>query len=144
MQEQMRNVDAIRRDFLRGGAFGLAPVALSWLLHHEAAADPVKPNIHQQKFSLTARAPKAEPQAKAMISLFMQGGPSHIDLLDPKPALNKLDGKQFPGTIKYDNAAQASSRVLGCPWKFREHGECGTPVSELLPGLAEGAALAHM
>ena len=137
MQEQMRNVDAIRRDFLRGGAFGLAPVALSWLLHHEAAADPVKPNIHQQKFSLTARAPKAEPQAKAMISLFMQGGPSHIDLLDPKPALNKLDGKQFPGTIKYDNAAQASSRVLGCPWKFREHGECGTPVSELLPGLAE-------
>lgn len=127
----------IRREFLRGGAFGLAPIALSWLLQQESMADPVKPNIHGQNFSLAARSPKQEPSANAMISLFMQGGPSHIDLLDPKPALNKLDGKQFPGTIKYDNAAQASSRVLGCPWKFRQHGESGTPVSELLPGLTE-------
>ena len=129
--------DMIRRDFLRGGAFGLAPIALSWLMQQESMADPVKPNIHRKNFTLSARSPEQEPKAKAMISLFMQGGPSHIDLLDPKPALNSLDGKQFPGTIKYDNAAQASSRVLGCPWKFRQHGECGTPVSELLPGLSE-------
>jgi len=53
-----------------------------------------------------------------MISLFMQGGPSHVDLFDPKPKLTELDGKPFPGQIKYDNAAQASSRVLGSPWKF--------------------------
>jgi hypothetical protein len=72
-----------------------------------------------------------------MISMFMQGGPSQVDLMDPKPELTRLDGQQFPGTIKYDNAAQASSRVLGSPWKFRQHGECGTPISELLPGLSE-------
>jgi hypothetical protein len=71
-----------------------------------------------------------------MISLLMQGGPSHMDLLDPKPKLTELDGKLFPGTIKYDNAAQASSKVLGSPWKFARHGQCGTEVSELLPNLA--------
>jgi hypothetical protein len=71
-----------------------------------------------------------------MISLFMQGGPSHMDLLDPKPALTKLDGKPFPGQVKYDNAAQASSTVLGSPWKFKKHGRSGIEVSELLPHTA--------
>lgn len=126
-----------RREFCRGGAFGLAPLALSWLLHEEAVADTVKPDIHEQFYSLQDRPAAKEPSAKAMISLFMQGGPSHMDLLDPKPELNRLDGQKFPGTIKYDNAAQASSRVLGSPWKFRQHGECATPVSELLPGLSK-------
>src|SRR6476646_3056277 len=77
------------------------------------------------------------PKATAVIQLFMQGGPSHIDLLDPKPLLEKYDGKPFPGTIKYDNAAQASSRVLASPWKFHKHGQSGIEVSELLPNLAE-------
>jgi hypothetical protein len=72
-----------------------------------------------------------------MISLFMQGGPSHLDLLDPKPALAAYDGKPFPGEVKYDNAAQASSRVLASPWKFQKHGQSGIEVSELLPHLAE-------
>ncbi len=59
-----------------------------------------------------------------------------MDLMDPKPELNRLDGQKFPGKIKYDNAAQASSKVLGSPWKFAKHGECGTDVSELLPNIA--------
>ena len=71
-----------------------------------------------------------------MISMFMQGGPSQIDLLDPKPILNKLHMQKFPGKIKYDNAAQASSRVFGSPWKFEKYGEHGTDVSELLPHFA--------
>jgi hypothetical protein len=71
-----------------------------------------------------------------MISLFMQGGPSQVDLFDPKPKLNELDGKPFPGSIKYDNAAQASSKVLGSPWTFSKRGQCGTDVSELLPHTA--------
>jgi hypothetical protein len=72
-----------------------------------------------------------------MISLFMQGGPSHLDLFDPRPALAKHDGKTFPGTIKYDNAAEASAKVMASPWKFRKHGKSGIELSELLPGLAE-------
>ncbi len=45
-----------------------------------------------------------------MISMFMQGGPSHIDLFDPKPELNRLDGKDFPGEVKYDDAAGRAAR----------------------------------
>ena len=128
-----------RRRFLSSSAFALAPLALQWLLKQdEAVAAPAKaPNLLPQDFSLDPQPAHFEPRATAMISLFMQGGPSQVDLLDPKPELNRLDGKKFPGTIKYDNAAQASSRVLGSPWKFRKYGECGTDVSELLPSIAD-------
>jgi len=125
-----------RRRFLQTGAFGLAPLALQYLLQNDRLfAEPTKPPLNGQASSLKVRMPHSPPQATAMISLFMQGGPSQIDMFDPKPVLNKLDGKSFPGTIKYDNAAQASSRVLGSPWKFQKHGECGTELSELVPNL---------
>ncbi|MDA0588919.1 MAG: DUF1501 domain-containing protein [Planctomycetota bacterium] len=126
-----------RRQFVEAAGFGLAPVALAWLLQKEqASAAPMKPNINRQEFTLKARQPDHEPKATAMISLFMQGGPSQVDLLDPKPVLNRLNGQKFPGKIKYDNAAQASSKTLGSPWKFAKYGECGTDVSELLPHTA--------
>ena len=127
-----------RRRFLSSSAFALAPLALQWLLKQDevVAAPANAPNLQPLEFSLESQPSHFEPRATAMISLFMQGGPSQIDLLDPKPILNKLDGQKFPGSIKYDNAAQASTKVLGSPWKFTQHGECGTPVSELLPGIA--------
>ena len=60
-----------------------------------------------------------------------------MDLFDPKPALEKYAGKTFPGDVKYDNAAQASAKVLPSPWKFQQHGECGTELSELVPHLSK-------
>src|SRR5262249_7787932 len=96
-----------------------------------------RPELEPRKFDLTPKKPPLKPRATAMISMFMQGGPSHLDLFDPKPALAKYNGKPFPGTIKYDNAAQASSKVLASPWKFKKHGQCGTELSELLPHLGE-------
>jgi len=127
-----------RRHFFRHAGFGLAPMAAAWLMQQEnLPADRIKPNIHKQEASLDNRPTQSTPRATAMISLFMQGGPSQIDLVDPKPELNRLDGQKFPGTIKYDNAAQASSTVLGCPWKFRPCGESGTEISELLPNISE-------
>ena len=126
-----------RRHFLAGSAMSIAPLALNYLLQQDnASAAPFKPDLERPTFDLKPKPPHSPPQATAMISLFMQGGPSQVDLLDPKPALNKLDGQKFPGTIKYDNAAQASSRVLGSPWKFKPCGESGTDVSELLPNLS--------
>ena len=126
-----------RRRLLQDSTLGVGSIALAWLLNQERLlGEPAKPDLAARHFDLTPKPPHFPPRAKAMISLFMQGGPSHMDLLDPKPKLNELDGKPFPGEIKYDNAAQASSKVLGCPWKFRQHGQCGTPVSELLPCLA--------
>src|SRR2546423_9166816 len=126
-----------RRQLLGDATFGVGSVALAYLLRQERLlAEPVKPDLERRHFDLTPKKPHFAPRAKAMISLFMQGGPSHMDLLDPKPKLTELDGKPFPGTIKYDNAAQASSKVLGSPWKFKKHGASGIEVSELLPHLA--------
>jgi uncharacterized protein (DUF1501 family) len=70
-----------------------------------------------------------------MISMFMQGGPSHHDLFDPKPELQKRHMENFPGEIKYDNAAEASAKLFASPWKFSKHGQCGMELSELLPHL---------
>ncbi|MFP6617944.1 MAG: DUF1501 domain-containing protein [Pirellulaceae bacterium] len=127
-----------RRHFLARGAMSLAPLAAAWLGRQQgASAKPLKPDLGLQSYSLKAKAPHTQPVAKAMISMFMQGGPSQVDLLDPKPLLNKLHLKKFPGKIKYDNAAEASSRVLGSPWKFQQYGQGGTDVSELLPHLSE-------
>ena len=112
------------------------PLALASLLAQHAHAEPKKPDLGKHGFDLKAKQPPLKPRATAMISMFMQGGPSQIDLLDPKPILNKLHMEKFPGKIKYDNAAQASSRVFGSPWKFDKYGEHGTDVSELLPHFA--------
>jgi len=117
---------------------GIGSLALSWLSSQErASAAPEKPSTERPTFDLEPKQPHHEPRATAMISMFMQGGPSHIDLFDPKPELGRFDGKPFPGEIKYDNAAQASSKCMASPWKFKKHGQCGMDLSELLPHLAE-------
>jgi hypothetical protein len=72
-----------------------------------------------------------------MISLFMHGGPSHVDLLDPKPELTKNHGKEYGGNVVYSFVNRASKKLFGSPWKFARHGQCGTEVSELLPHTAD-------
>lgn len=126
-----------RRHFMSQGAMGISSVALAWLLKQEnlLADIPPQPAIGEQHYDLTPKPPHMPARARAMISLFMVGGPSHIDLLDPKPLLQKYDGRPFPGVIKYDNSAQASSKVLASPWTFRRCGQSGMEISELLPGL---------
>jgi len=126
-----------RRHFLASGAMSLSSLALAWLLNQDrAGAVPAKPSLERETFDFLPKQPHHPPRATAMISMFMQGGPSQVDLFDPKPELTRYDGKPFPGKIKYDNAAQASSTCLGSPWKFEKHGECGMELSELLPNLA--------
>src|SRR4051795_2984789 len=83
-----------RRNFLQRNAFGIGGIALSWMLQQERllGAPPAKPT--DVKFhDLKGRPPQLPPQATAMISLFMHGGPSHMDLLDPKPELSKRSGQ---------------------------------------------------
>lgn len=89
-------------------------------------------------FDNLPKVPSQAPRARAMISMFMQGGPSQIDLFDPKPELDKRNGQKLTGTdIKYDDSAHASTTLLASPWKFKQHGESGTAVSELLPHFAQ-------
>ena len=95
-----------RRHFLASRALGVGGLALSWLLSQEGLlAETSRPELEKPTFDLTPKPPHHEPRARAMISLFMQGGPSHLDLLDPKPVMKRYDGQRFPGEIRYDNAA---------------------------------------
>jgi hypothetical protein len=71
-----------------------------------------------------------------MISLFMHGGPSHVDLFDPKPALSRGHGTDYGGEVAFSFVNRASKKLFGSPWKFARHGQCGTEVSELLPETA--------
>ena len=123
-----------RRKFLAESSMGLGSVAAMWMMHNEGLLGaPIKPELEQRKFDLTAKQPHHAPKANAMISLFMQGGPSHHDLFDPKPEMDRFNGKAFPGTIKYDSTDQASNKVWASPWKFKKHGKSGIELSELLP-----------
>jgi hypothetical protein len=126
-----------RRHFLASQGLGLGALALSWFLNERGALGaPPKPSLERPVYDLKPKVPPAPARAKAMISLWMQGGPSHLDLFDPKPELARHDGSNYSGEIKYDNAGQASARLFASPWKFRKQGGCGMELSELLPGLA--------
>jgi hypothetical protein len=126
-----------RREFLSQSAFGIGSFALAHLLQRDnlLADAPVKPG-ENLPLNLQARKPHFAPKATAMISLFMHGGPSHVDLLDPRPELQKSHGKEYGGEVGYSFVNRASKKLLGSPWKFSKHGKCGTEVSELLPHFA--------
>ena len=127
-----------RRDFLAQNAMGIGGVALAWLLKKDnllaKGEDLVKSRL---TFDLKPKSPPYGPQAKAMISLFMHGGPSHMDLTDPKPELTKHNGTQYGDKISYSFINDANKTLYGSPWKFQKYGECGTELSELLPHLGE-------
>jgi Protein of unknown function (DUF1501) len=125
-----------RRHFLATQGMSIGSIALAWLLQEEAARGAQKkPNLERHVYDLLPKTPPKPPRARAMISLFMQGGPSHLDLFDPKPELTRRNGANMTGDIKYDNAGEASPKLFGSPWKFRKQGQCGMALSELLPGL---------
>lgn len=110
-----------RRDFLTraGGGFGM--LAASSLLQQEGA--------------IAAPRTPLPRKAKSVIWLFMNGGPSGIDLFDPKPALDRLHGEPFPGEIKV--LFPYPGNIMKSPFKFRQHGQCGAPVSHVYPNIAK-------
>src|SRR3954447_12563824 len=122
-----------RREVLSqlGGSFGgLALAALFGEARGESARLPARIDV-------LPRSPPAPARAKAVIQLFMHGGPSHVDLLDPKPMLFKHDGATPPAEVLDDE--KRTSYLLGSPFKFAPHGESGVEYSELLPHIARHA-----
>src|SRR5262245_52463324 len=89
-----------RRSFLSSTAFGVGAVALAHLMREEGllADTPKKPG-ENLPLNLNARSSHFAPKATAMISLFMHGGPSHVDLFDPKPDLTRLSGTDYGGDV---------------------------------------------
>ena len=128
-----------RREVLCRQALGMGSVALASLLPECAAATaPPEAKMVPEQFDMKQKPPQHFPAtANAMISLFMHGGPSHVDLFDPKPELSRLDGTDFSGDIQYSFVNRASKRLMGSRWRFRPRGECGTEISELLPFTSE-------
>ncbi|MEY4938492.1 MAG: hypothetical protein RIQ93_227 [Verrucomicrobiota bacterium] len=78
-----------------------------------------------------------KPKAKNCIYIYLEGGPSQMDLYDPKPMLNKLDGQALPESLtknmRFAFLAKESARVMGSPRTFKPHGQCGMELSDLLP-----------
>ena len=126
-----------RREFLSGNAMGIGSLALAALLRDEARASSKKLPKDIETFDLTPKQPHFTPRAKAMISLFQHGGPSHMDLTDPKPQLTKHSGTEYSEDVGYSFVNEASKTLMGSRWKFAKHGECGTELSELLPETAK-------
>jgi hypothetical protein len=127
-----------RRDFLSHNAMGIGSVALAWLLKQDQLqAKPKSVTLRKPHNDLLPREPHFTPKAQAMISLFQHGGPSHMDLTDPKPELSRLSGVDYSGDIQFSFVNEASKKLLGSPWKFSKQGECGTELSELLPHTSE-------
>ncbi len=121
-----------RRRFLRDSACGLGSIALSLLLAEDGypaeAADPLR-----------QREPHFEPTAKNVIFLFQAGGPSQLDLLDPKPSMRRWDGQPLPDSLAGDLELafiKPDAKIWASPRRFDRHGESGLAVSELLPHTA--------
>ena len=130
--------DAVqRRTFLREGSLGVGSLALAWMTQQAGlvrGSEKLAPKLNAP-VDLKAKSPLLAPRARAMISLFQHGGPSHMDLTDPKPELTKHDGTDYPGEVVYSFANNASKKLLASPFKFAPRGQCGTELSELLPKL---------
>src|SRR3954453_20218389 len=116
-----------RRDFLRTSGFGVGGLALSYLLHQEgllAAPQDLKP----RRGHFPAR-------TRAMVHFMQNGGPSQMDLFDPKPELQKRNGQSTPQSIEIYQKGN-SDKLLASPFAFRPRGECGMQLSDVMPHLS--------
>ena len=122
-----------RRDMLRASAGGFGSFVLAALAGKTAlAATRPAPGF--------AAAPVAHfpARAKRVIFLFMWGGPSHVDMFDPKPRLNSEAGKELLGE-SVGSKKDKLGKVLGSPFTFRQHGQSGIVMNDLLPHLSRHA-----
>ena len=120
---------ASRRDFLLQAGGGFGALALSYLLGRDAAS------------AASVQSPLLVPRAKNVIWLFMEGGPSHVDLFDPKPLLQKLAGQPMPSSFGRVITAMgtAGNTLLPSKRTFKRQGQSGIPVSDWYPQIARHA-----
>jgi len=118
-----------RRDALRQSCAGFGLLALQGVLGLESVhAGTLNP--------LASKTAHFAPRAKRVIFLLMKGGPSQVDTFDPKPLLDRDHGKPPPFALPRVKFAQTGN-LLKSPWKFRQYGQSGLPVSDLFPHVAK-------
>jgi hypothetical protein len=124
-----------RRDMLSRLSIGLPGLALSSLLSPSFGAEGGAP----ARYDVLPKQPHFKPRAKRVLLLFQNGGPSQMDLFDPKPELQRRDG-QTPGEGFVNTVnPKKTGAWLGSPFKFSPSGQSGMMLSELLPSLARHA-----
>ena len=118
-----------RRSLLHVGAAGIGWAGLAQLITSGSAvsADQGQPN---------ARVSVTMPKAKRLVLMFQHGGPSQLDLFDPKSALKKYEGQPIPGGVEAFFDRKDSGKCLPSPFRFSRHGDSGMEFSELLPQMA--------
>ena len=123
-----------RRRFLQTGGAGFVATAATALL-----ADSVEPSAVTSGHKYARTVSQFPATAKSVIFLFMEGGPSHIDLFDPKPLLNQLSGQRLPDSFGDVITPMGESRspLLASQRRWQRHGEAGTWVSDWLPHTAQ-------
>src|SRR5258707_9225493 len=120
-----------RRQMLLRCANGFGAVALTALLGDRAFGST-------DKNPLAPRPSHFEPKARNVIFLYMDGGPSQMDTFDPKPRLAKEHGQPIKVKVEPTQFNNVGT-VLQSPWKFRQYGDSGLPVSDLFPHVASCA-----
>ncbi len=118
-----------RREFLNRCGMGFGALSLGSLFGGELHAGESGPIT-----TLDQRAPHFPAKAKRVIHIFANGGPSQVDTFDPKPLLNKWDGKALPITFKTERTTGAA---MASPFSFKRYGQSGIEVSELFPRVGE-------
>jgi len=127
-----------RREFLTSAAGGIGGLALASLLANNVLASEVNPG--KSINPLAAKKPHFAPKAKNCIFFFLSGGSSQVDLFDPKPKLNKLQGQPLPESalkgVRFAFIQKDSARLMGSPRTFKKYGQSGMEFSDLLPNVA--------
>ncbi len=129
-----------RRGFLFQASGGLSGVALAYLLNQEGllAADPsCLPGAAAIDSPVAPRQPHFAPRAKAVISLFMSGGVSHMDTFDPKPDLDRHHGAPLEGKGEVVVRQGHPGPLMRTPFQFKKYGQSGIDVSEIFPHVAQ-------
>src|SRR5690242_5041442 len=124
-----------RREFLGRCGLGFGMMGLATLLSPQSAAAVAGGLSDTANSALAPRAPHFAARAKRVIHLFANGGPSHVDTFDPKPALARLHGQSLPmDNLKTERRTGAAFRS---PFEFKKCGQSGIEVSELFARVAE-------
>ena len=136
--------DLMRRDLLRWGGVGLGSLAAASLLNRTAVGVDLSGVTEPAGNGPTDAGPvgtESMGTAKRVIFLFMEGGPSHLDLFDPKPLLNRLAGSPIPESFGQVITAMGEMRspLLACPRRWTRYGESGLPVSDWMPHIGRHA-----
>src|SRR5437667_8691458 len=121
-----------RRQALQEAAVGFGAMAVNSMLQQERMFAAESALAKERTYDLRPKTPHFAAKAKRVIFIYSGGGPSTIDMFDPKPALMRYDGKPAPFEIK-GRALNGSQQIMASPWKFADCGNNGRQVSELLP-----------